>query len=73
MKSIKEKAEETSFGYDEVQATAVGYGFVLGANYAIDEIEKILLKDDKSLNDAGKALLWRINDTIEQLKGELPK
>lgn len=39
-----------------------------GANYVINEIEKILPKEDKNLNDYGKALVWRIKDTIEQLK-----
>ena len=43
-------------------------GFETGANYAIDEIEKILPKEDKNLNDYGKALIWRIKDTIEQLR-----
>jgi hypothetical protein len=40
MKSIKEKAEESSLGYDEVQAPAIGRGFVLGANYVLEELEK---------------------------------
>ena len=39
-----------------------------GANYVLAEIEKILPKEDKNLNDYGKALIWRIKDTIEQLR-----
>ena len=42
MKSIKEKAEESSLGYDEVQAPAISRGFVLGTNYVLNEIEKSL-------------------------------
>lgn len=42
MKSINEKAEESSLGYDEVQAPAIGRGFVLGANYVLEEIEKLV-------------------------------
>jgi len=73
MKSIKEKAENIQLGYDDIQAPAIGRGFVLGANYVLDEIEKLLPKDGKPLNDTGKVLLWRIKDTIEQLKGGLSK
>lgn len=44
MKSIKEKAKESSLGYDEVQAPAIGRGFVLGANYVLDAIIECLPK-----------------------------
>ena len=43
-------------------------GFEVGANYVLAEIEKILPKEDKNLNDYGKALIWRIKDTMEQLR-----
>jgi len=39
-----------------------------GANYVLEQIMKIIPKEDVLLNDAGKALLWRLNDCIEQLK-----
>ena len=73
MKSIKEKSNE----YAEEQDLRMAYngscdncqqGFVAGANYVLDEIEEVLPKEDKLLNDYGKALLWVIKDTIEQLK-----
>jgi hypothetical protein len=71
MKSIKEKSEE----YGEANLTNWGVvsterveGFETGANYVTDEIEKILPKEDKNLNDYGKALMWRIKNTIEQLR-----
>lgn len=75
MKSIKEKAKETdriveriSPNQSIVDMSGRKY-FEAGANYVLEEVEKILPKDGKSLNDTGKALLWRIKDTIEQLKG----
>ena len=40
LKSIKEKAKESSLGYDEVQAPAIGRGFLLGANYVLECIEE---------------------------------
>lgn len=40
-----------------------------GANAVLEEIEKELPKSDKILNDYGKALLWRINERIKELKG----
>ena len=36
MKSIKEKAEDIQLGYDDIQAPAIGRGFVLGANYVLE-------------------------------------
>ena len=42
MKSIKQKAEESSLGYDKVQAPAIGRGFVLGANYVLDVITECM-------------------------------
>ena len=47
MKSIKEKAEESSLGYDEVQAPAIGRGFVLGANYVLEKFVDIVNKNTK--------------------------
>ena len=82
MKSIREKAEE--YGYTNWQSDEYHDGasegldfdpightqktFEAGANYVLDEIEEVLPKEDKLLNDYGKALLWIIKDTIEQLK-----
>lgn len=62
MKSIKEKAEESSLGYDEVQAYAIGRGFVLGANYVLGEIEN-QLDEFHSFEDS--LMVIRV---IEQLK-----
>jgi hypothetical protein len=73
MKSIKEKAGE----YADEQDLRMAYngscdncrqGFIAGANYVLVVIEEILPKEDKNLNDYGKALVWRIKDIIEQLK-----
>jgi hypothetical protein len=63
MKSIKEKAREAQTGYDDVQAPAVGRGFVLGANYVLDNLSKtISVSEDGYLRDNLKKM-------IEQLKG----
>ena len=72
MKSIKEKAEESLLGYDEVQAPAIGRGFVLGANYVLDIVEQCLTPQ-KCLTDNGvevcdAALVKTVLQTIEQLK-----
>ena len=66
MKSIKEKAEESSLGYDEVQAPAIGRGVVLGANYVLKQIEEMLALKNQytSKCDFCDDLEWR----IEQLK-----
>ena len=62
MKSIKEKAEESSLGYDEVQAPAIGRGFVLGANYVLYHLSMtIAVSEDSYLRDNLKIM-------IEQLK-----
>ncbi len=60
MKSIKEKAEESSLGFDEVQAPAVGRGFILGANYVLEEIEKLVKFNRWAAQD--------LYELIEQLK-----
>ena len=60
MKSIREKAEESSFGYDEVQAPAIGRGFVLGANYVLEEIENLVKFNRWAAQD--------LYELIEQLK-----
>ena len=44
--------------------------FEAGANAVLEEIEQELPKSDKQLNDYGKALLWRINKCIKELKDE---
>lgn len=63
MKSIKEKSEESSLGYDEVQAPAIGRGFVLGANYVLECFESIIPFVAK------KGIIYgKIKETIEQLK-----
>lgn len=66
MKSIYEAS--VAYGREH-QGTVNIEDFEAGANYVLDEIEMLLPKEDKNLNDYGKALVWRIKDTIEQLKG----
>ena len=66
MKSIKEKAVESSLGHDEVQAAAVGYGFVLGANYVLEEIEK--LTNNQNWCAFLKQSHKELKELIEQLK-----
>lgn len=81
--TIKELAEEYAYtnwesdDYHEVAAEglpfdAIGYTektYLAGANAVLEIIEKELPKSDKILNDYGKALLWRINERIKELKG----
>ena len=66
MKSIKEKAKESSLECDEVQAAAIGRGFVLGANYVLEQIEEALNKafDNLSIKDG----YLEARKCIEQLK-----
>ena len=65
MKSIKEKAVESSLGYDEVQAPAIGSGFVFGAYYVLEQItEAIRPCDDDRHTDLYKSL-W---DCIDELR-----
>lgn len=66
MKSVKEKAEEFSLGYDEVQAPAIGRGFVLGANYVLEQIEDALYKGLTELSM--KQAYINIGKVIDQLK-----
>jgi len=62
MKSIKEKAKESSLGYDEVQAPAIGSGFVLGANYVLNLLsETIHVSKDAYLKN-------NLFELIKQLK-----
>ena len=70
MKSIKEAANEYAKDYlfRPLPQRAPNVHFEVGANYVLGEIEKILQKEDKNINDYGKSLVWRIKDTIEQLK-----
>ena len=71
MKSIIEKARETQAGYDDVQSPAVGRGFVLGANYVLEQIENILshplkyVHSDKSVEEG---MITYIANIIKQLK-----
>ena len=70
MKSIKEKAEDIQIGYDDIQSPAIGRGFVLGANYVLDEIENII-KSDRILGYPFPSIEMRYNQiisVIEQLK-----
>jgi len=68
MKSIKEKANEYVLGFHSSIQRMCKESYIDGANYVLEEIEKLLPKEDKNLNDYGKALVWRIKDAIEQLK-----
>ena len=49
MKSIKEKAEDIQLGYDDIQAPAIGRGFVLGANYVLDVIQGFVIENHFNL------------------------
>lgn len=77
MKTIKEQQTEYVLAHTEqvesyeayAEKEEIAAAFEAGANYVLDEIERLLSKEDKNLNDYGKALVWRIKDTIEQLKG----
>ena len=75
MKSIKEKAREYNIVVKRINDhtlivnTQGSEKFIEGANYALEELEKIIPKKHKYLNDSGKSLIiQRIKDTIEQLK-----
>lgn len=71
MKNIKEKAREVQSGYDDVQSPAIGSGFVLGANYALDAIEDYMANLNFGSNAAEmfyKDLKANIYKFIEQLK-----
>lgn len=61
MKSIKEKAEDIQLGYDDIQAPAIGRGFVLGANYVLEQIESLTKYNRWSAQD--------LYNLIEKLKG----
>jgi hypothetical protein len=63
MKSIKEKAEESSLGYDEVQTPAISRGFVLGANYVLEQVEKLIYS-----NPTCERAIFELGELVEQLK-----
>lgn len=63
MKSIKEKAEENCIKYGSLGDIAYSE-FVDGANYVLEEIERMLNASFGSY----KAQLYLIKRTIEQLK-----
>ena len=44
--------------------------FQAGANTVLTEVLALLPSEDNRLNDYGKALLWRLNEKIKELKGE---
>lgn len=67
MKSIKEKSEENCIKYGNLGNVAY-QEFEAGAKYVLEEIEKLLPKNKRCLNDYGKALIWRLEDKIKQLK-----
>lgn len=64
MKSIKEKAKEAQIGCDDIQAPAIGRGFVLGANYVLDEIEKLI--NEKQVE--GNLPLFDLTHLLDKLK-----
>ncbi|MBR1620737.1 MAG: hypothetical protein IJ669_01285 [Prevotella sp.] len=78
MKTIRKKAEEYGLlnpdihydadgnTYDDVDKPSMD--FEAGANYVLEELMKIIPKEDRNLNVAGRALLWRLNERIKQLK-----
>ena len=73
MKSIKEKSEELSIAFRKEQGD-VGYseqlsyklGIEAGANYVIDEIERIV--NSAIENKSMTIPTWRLNFIIKQLK-----
>ncbi len=67
MKSIKEKAGDIQIGYDDIQAPAIGRGFVLGANYVLEELEKFQKLFSTCMNAHANGYLTSV---IEQLKGK---
>lgn len=75
MKSIKEKSHEIGWvhskHYDPIACKQEWCEMAAreGANYVLDILEKELpSEDNRSLNDYGKALVWRLKNYIEQLK-----
>ena len=70
-KTIKELA--SSYAFDNTSTEAefflVDNAYKEAAYAILDKIEGILPKNDKSLNDAGKALVWRLRDKIKELEG----
>lgn len=66
MKSIKEKAEESSLGYDEVQAPAIGRGFVLGVNYVLEQITEAIRVCDNDRNTDLYKSLWNCIDELRK-------
>ena len=72
-KTIRDMAEEYADNREELFADEQQYCFESykeGANAALELIAKELPKSDRLLNNYGKALLWRINERIKELKGE---
>lgn len=67
-KTIKEMADCLWPDNDELSCKQAN-AYMMGANAVLEEIEKELPKSDRILNDYGKALLWRINERIKELKG----
>ena len=63
MKSIREKVKEAQIGYDDIQAPAIGRGFILGANYVLEQVER-LLNSQRFVDGPSKELF----ELIEQLK-----
>lgn len=74
-KTIKElikpylKEQDLRMSYNG-SCDSVEQACIYGANVVLEIIEKELPKSDKNLNDYGKALLWRINERIKELKEE---
>ena len=71
MKSIKEKAEDIQLGYDDIQAPAIGRGFVLGANYVLEQIEDVLTNPRRYVNpdkSVEEGMVDAIIKCVEQLK-----
>ena len=48
MKSINEKAKEVQIGYDDIQAPAIGTGFVTGANYVLECLERAIDRNEST-------------------------
>ena len=72
MKSIKEKAEEhlnsVYAGYDDVLKELVKESYVSGANYVLDEIEKLVKTTDGDGETYHYNLYIGLVNLLEQLK-----
>ena len=71
MATIKEIAEKYSDGMIILEGSEMCKdAYIEGASAVLVEISALLPSEDNRLNDYGKALWWRLNEKIKELKGE---